>query len=388
MGPLRGEMIADEGALARLAPEWDALAVARRRPFCAPAWMLAWWRHVAPRDARLRAVAVFEGDRLRGLAPFYADSKALGLVRYRLLAARTSTRIEPLAAPGYEDAVARAVGVALAAAEPRPHCIALDGCVAGSPWPASLASSGGARPAWAHRASSAPVPALTLAGRTCEEWFASRSAHFRREVRRRRRRLEEAGAVFRMASTPEELDHLLAHSARLHYARWSWRGGSSVLDARVERMLAQAGRELLGEGRFRLWVVEVGGEIISSQIFVAAGGEVTYWLGGFDERWARLAPSLLGIIAGIEHAWSAGDERVVLGAGGQDYKYTLSDEEEAVEWTVLVPRGLRYPLTRAQLSAMYVRRRALQWLSANTPPAAKQRIRRMRRGVARLPRAA
>src|SRR5689334_12689590 len=43
-----GELITDLRGLEALAGEWDALAVAASKPAAAPAWALAWSRHVAP----------------------------------------------------------------------------------------------------------------------------------------------------------------------------------------------------------------------------------------------------------------------------------------------------------------------------------------------------
>src|SRR5207237_381865 len=84
---------------------------ASRRPYCAPAWMLAWWRHAAPRRAALRVILVRRGDELLGVAPFFVDRGYGGLARYRFLAAGTSMRVEPLACPGAEGAVAGAWAV-------------------------------------------------------------------------------------------------------------------------------------------------------------------------------------------------------------------------------------------------------------------------------------
>src|SRR5271156_4906515 len=48
----------DLEALAPHLDAWDALAVTHGRPFCAPAWMLAWWSQARTGDARLRVVLV------------------------------------------------------------------------------------------------------------------------------------------------------------------------------------------------------------------------------------------------------------------------------------------------------------------------------------------
>jgi CelD/BcsL family acetyltransferase involved in cellulose biosynthesis len=106
-------------------------------------------------------------------------------------------------------------------------------------------------------------------------------------------------------------------------------------------MLRAVADALGPQGRFRVWVLEVDATPISCQVLVAAGGELAYWLGGFDETWAQQQPSLQTLVAAAEHAWAVGDRRLDLGAGGQSYKYRLADGEDTLEWRVLVPRGRR-----------------------------------------------
>ena len=69
----------------------------------------------------------------------------------------------------------------------------LEGIRAASPWPGHLADAwpGGAGSGVSSASSRRPS---TLAGGTFEDWLASKSKHFRSQVRRDRRRLDEAGA--------------------------------------------------------------------------------------------------------------------------------------------------------------------------------------------------
>ena len=64
-----GELLTDVGELKARASEWDELAVEAGRPYCTPAWQLAWWRHAAPANALLRAIVVRDGDAVIGIAP-------------------------------------------------------------------------------------------------------------------------------------------------------------------------------------------------------------------------------------------------------------------------------------------------------------------------------
>jgi CelD/BcsL family acetyltransferase involved in cellulose biosynthesis len=371
---LRGRLLEDVGATEDVRDGWDALAVASGRPFCAPAWMLSWWEHVAPPKARLRVVAVFDGAELIGIAPFFSARARGGLVQFRMIGSRTSVRLEPLAVEGREREVAETVASILMVVSPNPDLVVFEGVPTRSPWPGLLADAMG-RPGkpFKHRAYPTIAPILELGGRTYDEWFASKPSHFRQEARRRRRRLEERGASFRLAETTEEAEVGLDAFFRLHHSRWESRGGSGVLDDRVEAMLRTAARELVSGSRFRIWTIAVDDEIISSQIFIAAGGEVAYWLGGFDESWSKLGPSIQTVLKALEHAWSVGDSRLDLGAGAQEYKYSFAESQDVLEWVTIAPRALRYPLTRLQLIPRHLRERVALRLNPET----RERLRKV-----------
>lgn len=381
-----GEVIDALEDAERIADEWDALAVSRAHPFCAPAWMLSWWKHAAPSGSALRIILVRDADELLGIAPLYAEGEA-GLVRYRVLGSEASSQTEPLSKPGAERVVARAIGDTLSSITPRPDVLTLKGVRVDSPWPVLLREAWGRGVAPSlHRTSSMPCPTLVLRGRTYEEWFASIDSHVRRELRRRRRRLEERGAVFRLADSPEAAIEGLRAFAALHYARWRWRGGSGVLDPRIERMLAEVAHRLARERRVRVWSIEVDGQTISAQVFLGAGGELSYWLGGFDDAWGAYGPSIQAVRAAIEHAWACGDVRINFGPGGQDYKYSFADGEEALHSADIVPKTIRYPLTTLRLlpsrmrsGIIHLRHRTVRRLSPRTRQTLKRTLAKVRR---------
>jgi CelD/BcsL family acetyltransferase involved in cellulose biosynthesis len=330
---MKAEMIDDVARLDALREEWDALAVAARLPFSSPAWQLSWWRHAAPEGAALRAVAVFDGDRLVGLSPFYALR-----AQYRLLAAPTADRIAPLACTGGEADVAALVARALSRASPRPAVVTLRGLPVGSQWPQLLAESWPGRRAVRDREPSVPAYYIALAGSTFDEWFASRSSNVRKSVQRRRRRLAEAGtADVRLSGAESELERDLGSFAALHYSRWEHRGGSAVLTPAVERMLLDAGRGLLAGLRFRLTSVDLDGRTIASQVVIAAGGEASHWLNGFDDAFAAYAPAIEAALQTVEDAFERGDGRLDLGGGDQIYKRELATGEETLETTNVIP---------------------------------------------------
>ena len=104
-----GKIVHDPHQLGPWLSRWDALAVTSRLPYCAPAWMLAWWRHAAPPYSQLRVVTVTNEGELLGVAPFFLEQGLGRLNRYRLLGPRNSTPRDLLARPGAEKQVAAAI---------------------------------------------------------------------------------------------------------------------------------------------------------------------------------------------------------------------------------------------------------------------------------------
>lgn len=338
-----------------MSADWDALAVSARRPYCAPAWMLSWWGHVAAPEARLRAVAVHDGHELVALAPCFVDPGTPAT--YRTLAAGTSHRVEPIARPGAEREAAGVIAAALAEADPAPGVLSFEYVDQRVGWSDLLAASwpGSKRPV-PLLARAEPAPTVALSAEDYPAWMKTKSRNFRSQAGRLRRRLEAEGASFHLATSPEEIEAGVPEFARLHHARWENRGGTVALGPGVLPMLVEAGAELAESGRLRLHSIEVDGRTISSHLFVAAGGEVAYWNGGFDERFAAHQPSMQTLLAAVEECFARGDERLDLGGGAHAYKYRLADGEDTVESHLLAIRGRRYPLTRARLAPRQLRR--------------------------------
>jgi CelD/BcsL family acetyltransferase involved in cellulose biosynthesis len=368
---VRGELIEDAAKLELVRSQWDELAVASGNPYALSGWLLPWWRHAAPSAAELRAVVALDGDELVGIAPFFAARGPGGAAAYRLLGARTSIGVEPLARPGREEESAAVFAEQLAAARPSPELLVLEGIDADSRWPALLHEAWVGSGLRVRRRQKTPAPLVELHGRTYEEWLRERSGKFRKAIRRGDRRLEERGATLRLA-TAAELQYGLQDFIRLHHARWADRGGSGVVTEQVEQMLAElpAG---LDAGQLRLWLIESGGQTVSAEVFLAAGGVTTSWLGGFDDSFADEQPSFLSIHAEIRHAFEREDERVDLGPGAQPFKYRFADGERSLVWVDLVPSSRRRPLIIGALAAGQARRRisplvprtpkrALKWL--------------------------
>jgi CelD/BcsL family acetyltransferase involved in cellulose biosynthesis len=317
---------------------WDRLAAQHGRPYCSPAWMLAWWRHLASPGARLALIAVRDGGDVVAVAPFFAVRRQ-GTVVYRLLAARNGAPTQPLAEAGMERRASEEIARCLKDATLRPNAIVLDGVPAASGWTSALSSAWGCGPARHFHDRTRPLTVLSLRERSYRDWMSARTAKFRKGLGRLRRRLEEQGAVFRMTASSDDIHSDIEMFLRLHEGRWDSRGGSAVVRSGTGAMLREVAEELVPQGRFRLWSIELNGETVAAEIFVNAGGTSSDWLGGFDPRFATYSPGMLVMLAGIEHAWQAGDDRVDFGAGDHRFKHRFADQQEPLEWSILVPPG-------------------------------------------------
>jgi len=330
---LAAETVADDERLRSHAREWAALADAAGAPYALPGWALAWWAHARPAGAGLRAVVVRAGDTLVGLAPFYADGRS-----YRLLAAPLCEPVEPIAAAGREREVAEAVAAELATHEPRPRAVDFGTQLSSSQWVASLRDAwpGNARPSLREGAS-VPIHLLSVERVDYEGWLRSRNSKQRANLRRYRRKLDEAGARVRV-STLDSIERDVEAFLRLHVARHEDEV-TPLAEPRIGSMLVEAGRTLIPRGQFRLICADLGERTIAARLMLAAGGEVTDWNSGFDDAFAKLSPSLNTFAAGVALAIESGDRRIDMGPDTAPYKRRLTDAERSLVSRVLLPPG-------------------------------------------------
>jgi CelD/BcsL family acetyltransferase involved in cellulose biosynthesis len=326
----------------RLYAEWDALAQSSELPLMAPAWLMAWWRHLAPKDARLRVVEIRDGSELVGLAPFFAaPSRGRRQIDYHLLGTRLSAPLAPLSRPGREREVAAAIGNALGRASPRPDLIVLKGTRSAPRWHKAISDG------WPGRVKpisfvylTQPYPTVSLGGASFEAWLAGRSSKFRTSMRRLTRLAGEEGATWR-TSVEGTLREDIEAFQRLHAARWRGRGDSSFTrhGQRMVEMLHDAGSALIGDGRFRLLVMEIDGQPIAADIYLCGGGIVAGIGSGWDERWKRLSPPLLATMRTIEDSTKRGDVRLDMGAGDESHKTRFANGDSPLVASVLLPPG-------------------------------------------------
>ncbi len=365
------DVIDDPDTARSLAPAWDELAVRQGLPLCAPGWMLSWWRHLAPAHSELRIAAVREGSQLLALGPWFVHRGHGSRVDVRFLGAEISDRVDILCRAGREQEVEGELRRAIVQMRPRPDLVAFEAVPAGSRWMRRLVSGATGRVRLSRYLNSViPAPTVSLAqvgAAGFDSWLAGRSSNFRGQMRRMRRRLQAKGGQVRQIVHPDEVCPTIETLLSLHAARWEGRAPSKLLRPGTREMLHDAAAEL-GPGRLRLWAAEIEGTPISIQLFLAAGGEIKYWNGGWLEEHADLRPTMLTILAALEDGIARGERRLDLGAGAHSYKLRFADGDDPLTWGGLIVRNGRWLRTRAELTPAVLRYRAKQALTALPAP--------------------
>jgi CelD/BcsL family acetyltransferase involved in cellulose biosynthesis len=185
-----------------------------------------------------------------------------------------------------------------------------------------------------------------------EQWLGSKSANFRKDIRRKARRLEKEGAELRL-STAATLDADVAAFLKLHLLRHA--KGSSLAAPGVAEMLVEVGEKLLPSRRFRLVCVDADGETVAALLLSAAGGEVSAWNSGLSDRFERHSPMMQCFDFAIREMAELGEDCLNFGPGNQDYKYRLASEEGSLTSVTIIPRGGGYMRARARDSAARAR---------------------------------
>ena len=310
------EEITSAEALEALAPAWGRLFRCRPdlSPFQSPAWLLAWVRAFSP--SPLWTLAVWEGDALAGLAPFFLYTRPQdGRRQLTLLGNGISDRLDLLAAPGREAAVAAAVFAHLQRTD------AWDACDWRDLPPGSALLTGPLDAARDAVENEVPCPVRALPD-TPEAVVNTLPRKRRENLHRRSRRLAELGRVsFETADAASRAEALQA-LLRLHANRWTARGEEGVLaEDTVKGFHEDATRGLSAEGLLRLQVLRLDGRVIAAHYGLGWGGCAYSYIHGFEPELAAYGPSALLIAEAMADAVREGATRFDFLRGREPYKY-------------------------------------------------------------------
>jgi CelD/BcsL family acetyltransferase involved in cellulose biosynthesis len=299
---------------APLAGEWEALADrARSGPFSTPGWFEAWWQAFG--RGQLELMALRRGGELAAVLPLQR--------RYGVRRALTNWHTPELRLPT-ADAAARAALLGHVLGGTRLPLL-LGMVTAGTGEVADFKSAAAAAGMWTivRRIERSPFVALESGW---ERYEADLPSQRRRELRRRRRRLEDRGELaLEVADGSERLEPLLAEGFAVEGSGWKAEEGTAI-ESRPETRLfyARVARWAADRGSLRLAFLRLDGRAIAFHFTIEEGGSAYQLKGGYDPALRALAPGTLLIREMLAWAFERGLET---------YEFLGADEGFKLDWT-------------------------------------------------------
>jgi CelD/BcsL family acetyltransferase involved in cellulose biosynthesis len=296
--------------------EWRQLADRTQAgPFACPGWFLAWWEGFG--SGKLLAFVARRGDRLVGVAPMQLRRGAL-----RAPANEHTPAFDLLAS---DDDARRALADALFARRARRVTI--------GPIEAAAASFGlleGAARTAGYRSVVRPVgraPFIRLASEV-DAHERSLSHNLRHDVRRRIRRLCEAGTVsVEVSDGGARLEELLEEGFQVERKSWKGGAGTAIADnARARRFYVALSRWAATSGWLRLVFLRLDGRAIAFQLDLEMPPAYYSLKIGYDPDFERFSPGKVLTYSMVGRAVAAGASRYELLGTDEPWKYRFTTE--------------------------------------------------------------
>jgi CelD/BcsL family acetyltransferase involved in cellulose biosynthesis len=310
-----GDVAAMQTATDALTSQWDDLAERLGAvPFLCPGWVQSW--HRAFGAGPLHAATVYRDGRLAAFLPLSANGRAL------TSPANAHSPVFGVLAED-EEAIQELLRVLLRTRPRRIHIQRLDpGAREFGLWRAAAAAA-------RYQVLAVPQihsPYIDVSG----DWDAFRGAlrpGRRRELGRRRRRLEEHGEVtLDIVSGGERLEAALAEGFSLEAAGWKGERGSAILsNPRTRLFYTDLAHWAAGKGWLRLTLLRVGKRAVAFDYNLEAGGRLYKLKTGYDPAYRAYGPGMLLTYEVAKAAFAGHVMTYELLGGREPWKLELSD---------------------------------------------------------------
>ncbi len=287
-------------------------------PFVLPAWLGAWWR-VFGGGSQPFIREVWEGGKAIGLAPLRRQENTALFMGDTAVCDYQDFITAPGREPDFFGALLddlKVQGIArLDLGHLRPDSAALTLL-------APLANERGYKVASEQQEVSLEVDLPP----DWEEYLAMLSAKQRHEVRRKRRRLDEAGEVsYRFLTGEDATGPALDTFLRMFVA--SRTDKAEFLTEEMERFFREMAAAMTQAGRLRLGVLALDGRPVAEIICFDYNNCVYLYNSGYDPDYTPVSAGLLSKALAIEDAIARGRRKFDFLKGAEAYKYHLGGRE-------------------------------------------------------------
>jgi CelD/BcsL family acetyltransferase involved in cellulose biosynthesis len=298
----------------------DRLAVA---PFMRPGWILAWSRAFA--RGRLSALTATREGELVGLLPF-VERRGV-----RSAPANWHTPVFGFLAADRDVSAALAMSF-VSGARVRADLSFLDRADANVA-ECQAAAERARRPAVLRAVLHSPY--VALADTDWQTYRTSLDRKARKDVERRKRRLEEQGSVsLDFVDGRAGLERLLDEGFELEGSGWKRERGSAITsDPRTHRFYGEIARWASSRGWLLLAFLRLDGKAIAFDLCLESGGASYVLKGGFDPAFRSFAPGMLLTYESLRRA---------LEQGLSSYELLGADAPYKLVWTDAVRERVRF----------------------------------------------
>lgn len=310
--------------------EWDELARGAP-PFLRPGWISAWW--TAFGEGELVILTVRRDGRLAGVLPLALKGGVLhstanwhtpvfGAVALDRRAGKELAR-------GLFDQGARRVRLRFLAGD--------------TPFVHDLRA---AAPAAGYRVAERVMlrpPYVEVSG-DWETYWRSRSRNLRKDVRRRRNRLEELGEItLEIATGDEALQGRLEEAFRVEASGWKGERGTAILSRpETRRFYEEVAGWAAGRGMLRIATLRVDGRAVATHLAIEVGSDYFMLKTGYDAELEKVGPGKLLDREMVERAFTSRLASFEFLGGAERYKLVWADKHhDRVELQAFArsPRG-------------------------------------------------
>ena len=314
----------------RICGEWTGLLAQSpaAMPFATPAFQRTWLDHFQG-DRKLQILTARDGERLIGVAPFLRDGASAEFVGHYSIC----DYMDAVVTPGFEAAFFAPIFERLAA--DGATTIDLRGLRASSPAIAGALAAAEALGYAARQEEEALSPCVGLPP-TWDEYLGNLSKKDRHELRRKLRRLGDAGGAveLKVVTEPDESAALLDTLFQL------MRLSSHHKEEFLERPNMQAFFRAMvpamaREGMLRLYLLTFDTVPVASVLNFDLGGTLYMYNSGYDPEYSHFAVGLMSKALLLKDAIENGRTCVDFLRGDEAYKYDLGGKDQQIYRVVL-----------------------------------------------------
>jgi CelD/BcsL family acetyltransferase involved in cellulose biosynthesis len=318
-------VITQDGDFSALQASWNELFVCNpgHRPYQSWEWNFTWWKHHG-RAGDLRLIVVEEDGRLLGVAPLYLARRFRGLpLRHlRFIAHKRADYLDFPVRPGFETTFFRELFQHLRDELRGWRFLEIRDLPDTSPNLSFVQREATGTPSLWHLEPGEQCVTLPLTS-TFEEYLASLSKRFRKDVGYYRRSFERSFASeFRAVSAPSEIPAALNDVIAVYKARWQETKGVTEYDegeaARFEREIS---RVLSAAGMYQLYLLYADKKPAAGILAYVRNNRCYVERFAHSPEFHKYSVGTVLLAMAIEHAIARGCTEFDLMRGAEDYKF-------------------------------------------------------------------